>query len=202
MFILAGKHHLEAEAEMCWLLALCDYNSDHFSWQLHLASKCRAIRSISSTDQVSFAVSVRPPLGTVNWRDLTDHSVKISSDLLGCGFQFHCGMSSRWEDLVSLNLRFGKTQQTQIEIWAEGQGRVEAAADVFPNEEVDFQIHTWADFRGVAVNVPLNAGDPDAYAESRIRALLPRYAFTAPQLRRTSDSDRVIRAVEVLFGPG
>src|SRR5688572_4163660 len=111
MFTLAGKHHLEAEAGMCWLLALCGYDNDQLSWQLHLGSKSKTVCSLSLTDQVSFAVSVRPPLGVVDWRDLTGQEVQFSRDLLGCGFQFHCGTSAQWEDLLSLDLRFGKTEQ-------------------------------------------------------------------------------------------
>jgi hypothetical protein len=88
-----------------------------------------------------------------------------------------------------------------VEVRAEGIGSLEAAPDLFPEGRVEFQVHTWATFRGVAVNVPLNADDPIAYSEGRVRALLPHYAFTPPVLREATCDAGVVRAVEVLFAP-
>jgi hypothetical protein len=175
--------------------------SDDFSWSLHLQSLSALTRFPTESAPASFAISTRPPLGVMDWRALSGQSTEISPDALGCGFMFHCDAACQWEDLTDLRLHFGRTGAGQIEVFAEGHGCVEAAPDIFPDGEVEFQIHTWAVFRGVAINVPLNASDPVAYAKARVRALLPKYAFLPPHLRRTSDDGGIVRGVEVLFSP-
>jgi hypothetical protein len=201
MFTLASQHVFESDAGMCWLSALCGYNED-FSWDLHLQSLSALTHFPTESARASFGIHVHPPLGVSNWRELSGQGVEIPQEVLPCGFMFHCDMSSQWEDLVSLRLRFGETRRTHIEVLADGKGCVEAAPDIFPRGEVAFQIRTWAAFRGVAINVPLNASDPVGYSTAKIKTLLPQYAFSSrPILRRTSDDEGTVRAVEVLFSP-
>jgi hypothetical protein len=200
MFTLAGKFPFEADSEMCWLSALVGYNDD-FSWDLHLQSLSAITRLPGGAERVSFGIHVHPPLGIKNWCDLCENSLQISADASLCGFMFHCGAYQEWEDLVALRLRFGRTRRSEIEVFAEGRGCAEGASDIFHDQEVEFRIEEWVRFRGVAVNVPLNATDPIGYSESRVRALLPGYAFSAPVLRRSSDDAGTVRAVEILFSP-
>jgi hypothetical protein len=200
MFTLANQHSFESDTGMCWLSALSGYGVD-FSWDLHLQSQSAMTRFPSESVRASFGIHVRPPLGMRNWRELAGQSMEISSDFLRCGFLFHCDMSQQWEDLVSLRLRFGQPRGAHIEVFADGQGSVEAAPDIFPEGEVEFQIRTWVTFRGVAINVPLNTSDPLSYSTAHIKAFLPRYVFLPPVLRQTRDDGGVVRAVEVLFSP-
>jgi hypothetical protein len=110
-------------------------------------------------------------------------------------------MSGEWEELIDLRLQFGGICGQQIEVFAEGLGAVESTPDVFPSGEVSFEVQTTALFRGVGVCVPLNSNDPLAYAMAKVRALLPRYNFVSPVLRRTCDDEGNVRAVEVLLAP-
>lgn len=200
MFTLASQHLFEPDGKMCLLAALDGY-SDRFCWDLHLHSQSALTHFPAESVRSSFGIHIHPPLGVTNWRELSGQSFAIPSEAMRWGFMFHCDLSTHWEDLIALHLRFGQTRTAQIEVFAEGQGMVEAAPDIFPCGKVQFQIHTWAVFSGVAVNVPLNASDPVSYAAARIRALLPQYAFSPPRLRRTSDEGGTVRAAEVLFGP-
>ena len=200
MFTLANQHSFQPDTDNCWLSASSGYGND-FSWNLHLQSQSAMTRFCSESFESSFGLEVSPPLGIRNWRDLTGQIMEIPHDLLPCGFMFHCDMSQQWEYLVSLRLRFGQPRGAQIEVFADGRGSVEAEPDIFPEGEVAFQIQTWVTFRGVAINVPLNVSDPLSYSTSRIKSLLPRYAFLPPIFRQTRDNGGVIRVVEALFSP-
>lgn len=200
MFTLDNQHSFEPDAGMCWLSALSGYR-DNFSWELHLQSLSAMKRFPSVSVHAAFGIHATPPLGVSDWRNLTGQSIEMSQEVLRCGFMFRYDMSQQWEDLISLRLRFGQIQGSKIEVFADGQGSIEAAPDVFPEAEVAFQIRTWVTFRGVAVNVPLNATDPLAYSTARIKALLPQYEFVPPIVRQTKDKDDSVRAVEVLFSP-
>lgn len=195
MFILAGKFSFEPDQSQCWLAASCDYESP-LLWTMHLESQHSRVHFTDEAEAVEFAVHVQPPLGIRHWLELAGHSFVVPPELLHGGFRFE-----QWEDLLALQLRFGQTRGTQIEVWAEGCGRVEAAPDVFPDGQVEFQIQTWVNFNGVAVNVPLNASDPLAYSKARIKALLEKPDLDSPNLRRTCDESGELRAVEVLFEP-
>ena len=201
MFTLADNQSFPANPEMCSLWAGCGYGEESFSWELCLHSKNKRLRLGNETDEASFGISLHPPLGTKDWRRLHESPVELAPEFLGCSFYFHFGCYGGWEDLLNLDLRFGEARNGQVEVWAGGSGSVEAATDLFPEGQVEFQIHTWAGFRGVAINVPLNANEPIPYSEARIRALLPQYAFSAPVVRKTNDDAGVVRAVEVLFAP-
>lgn len=200
MFKLASQYSFEPDAEMCWLSASSGY-SDEFSWQLHLESQVALTHFPAESAPASFGIYVRPPLGLINWQELSRQSVTISEEESWSAFMFHCDMSKQWEDLVDLHLQFSQLRGTQIEVLAKGLGCIEAAPDIFPSTKVQFQIHTWATFRGVRINVPLNASDPVGYSEARIKALVPRYAYLPPRLRKTSDDDGAVLAVEVLLAP-
>jgi hypothetical protein len=186
---------------MCSLWAGYGYAEESFSWELCLHSKNKRLSLGNETDEASFGISLHPPLGPKDWRRLHESRVELPPECLACSFHFHFGCYGEWEDLLELDLRFGQSRGGQLEVWAKGSGSVEAAPDLFPDGQVEFQIHTWASFRGVAINVPLNASDPVPYAEARVRALLPQYAFSPPVLRKTNDDAAVVRAVEVLFAP-
>jgi hypothetical protein len=201
MFTLADKHAFVGDPEKCWLHAGYGYNEESFSWQLYLQSRSKRQHFVDETDEASFGIAVRLHLGARDWQELPQGSMEVPQESLRCAFMFHFGVCMQWEDLVSLDLRFGATCGGQVEVWANGRGAVEAAPNLFPDGEVEFKIHTWVSFRGFAVNVPLNVADPMMYAEARIRALLPRYAFSLPVLRKTSDDGGTVHAIEVLFAP-
>ncbi len=201
MFTLAESHSFPADPEMCSLWAGYGYAEECFSWELCLHSKNKRLRLGNETDEASFGISLYPPLGATDWRRLRESPIELSPECLACSFYFHFGCYGEWEDLLNLDLGFGEARGGRVEVWANGSGSVEAAPDLFPDGQVEFQVHTWATFRGVAVNVPLNAGDPVAYSGARVRALLPQYAFSPPVLRKTNDDAGVVRAVEVLFAP-
>jgi len=201
MFTLADKNPFSADAEGCWLSAGYGYAEESFSWTLSLQSGTKQLRLGGQTGDASFGIYLHPPLGAKDWRDLRESPVELSPELLSCSFYFHFGCGGEWEDLLSLNLRFGGARNGQVEVWADGFGSVEAAPDLFLADQVEFQIHTWATFRGVAINVPLNASDAIAYSETRIRALLPRYVYSTPVLRKTDDDAGIVCAAEVLFTP-
>ena len=200
MFKLAEQFSFEQDTEACWLAASCGYGAD-ISWQLHLQSKSAMTHLSSGPVLASLAIYTRPPLGATSWRDLPGRQMEIPSDVLHCGFQFRRDMFAEWEDLLDLHLEFGAINNKHIEVFAEGHGAAEAAADIFPSGEISFRIQTLAVFRGVGVNVPLNATDPLEYSTVRVKALLPHYSFVPAVLRKTSDEDGTLRAVEVLFGP-
>jgi hypothetical protein len=168
---------------------------------LCLHSKSKRLRLGNETDEGSFGICLHPPLGPKDWRHLNEAPIEVSPELLGCSFYFNFGCYGEWEDLLSLDLRFGEARNCQVEVWVGGSGSVEAAPDLFPEGMVEFQIHTWATFRGVAINIPLNATDPVPYSEAKIKTLLPHYAFSPPVLRKTNDDTGVLRGVEVLFAP-
>lgn len=200
MFILANRYSFAPDEKGCWLHASSGYGSD-FSWNLSLSAQTALTDFPRESVKASFGIGVEPPLGVKHWKELSGERVEISREILRCGLRFSYDMSSEWEDLTALDLRFGQVRDTQLEIWATGSGSVEAATEIFPEGVVEFQVHTWVSFRGVAINVPLNVADPVLYSESRIRAWLPQYQFLPPQLRRTSDNTGVVRAVEVLLSP-
>jgi hypothetical protein len=195
MFTLAGKFSFEPDQSQCWLGAHCDYESP-FSWTLHLGSQHSRVRFTDDAEPVGFAVHVQPPIDARPWLELAGHSFVVPREFLRGGFRFE-----QWEDLLALHLRFGKTRGTQMEVWAEGRGCVEAVPDVFPDGRVEFQIQTWVNFNGVAVNVPLDASDPLAHSKARMKALLGKPELDSPKLRRTRDESGELRAIEVLFEP-
>jgi len=200
MFMIVGQHSFEPDLGMCWLSTSCGY-SDDFSWDMNLQSRDVLTHFQSESVPASFGIHARPVLGVRNWRDLPGQEIEVLPEALRCGFMFSFDMSRQWENLIDLHLRFGQVLGTQIEVFAEGRGCVEAAPDVFPEGEVGFQIQTWATFRGIGVNVPLNAGDPLGYSVAKIKALLPRYCCSPPILKRTNDDSGTLCAVEVLFSP-
>jgi hypothetical protein len=195
MFILAGKFSFEPDQSQCWLAASCDYESP-FSWAINLGSQCTHVHFTDEAEPVEFAVHVQPPLGIRHWLELSGRSFVVPPESLHMGFKLE-----QWEDLQALQLRFGQTRGTQIEVWADGCGCVEAAPDFFPDGQVEFQIQTWVNFNGVSVNVPLSAGDPIAYSKTRIKALLEKHDLDTAKVRRTCDASGELLAVEVLFQP-
>ena len=201
MFTLADSHSFPADLENCSLRAGYGYDEESFWWELCLHSQNKRLHLGKETDEASFGVRLRPSLGAKDWLRLHESPVELSPERLACSFYFHFGCYGEWEDLLDLDLRFGEARGGRVEVWANGCGSVEAAPDLLPEGEVEFRIHTWASFRGVAVNVPLNASDAMRCAEARIRKLLPHYAFAKALLRKTSDESGVVRAVEVLFAP-
>lgn len=146
MFTLADKHSFVGDPEMCWLHAGYRYSEESFSWQLHLQSQNKRLHLADETNEASFGIALRPHLGARDWRELPRGSMEIPPELLGCSFMFHFGAYMQWEDLLSLDLRFGTACGGQLEVWADGRGAVEAAPDLFPEGEVEFHIHTWSVF--------------------------------------------------------
>jgi hypothetical protein len=202
MFTLARNHSFADDPEKCSLWAGYGFGEESFLWQLRLHSENKRLRLGKETEEASFGITVHPSLGAKDWRHLNDSPVKLSAECLApCSFYFHFGCYGEWEDLQVLDLRFGESRGRQVEVWVKGSGSVKAAPDLFPGGQVEFQIHTWVTFRGVTINVPLNAGHPVAYSEARVRALLPQYAFSPPVLRKTNNDAGAVRAVEVLFAP-
>ncbi|HEY1171775.1 MAG TPA: hypothetical protein VGH19_10420 [Verrucomicrobiae bacterium] len=198
MFTLVKKYVFKPDDDACCLTASYGYSED-FSWTLQLQSQSHLTSFPNEAVEVLFGMQVHPLVGRVSWYELIGKSVEM--DRQECGFRFDCDMSSHWEDIIALRLRFGQIRGAQLEVFAEGRASVEAAPDIFPDGEVEFHIHAWAKFSGVAIHVPLNAADPIDYATAKIKTILPRYAFVAPVLRRTSDDKGLVRAVEVLFKP-
>lgn len=120
------------------------YAEGCISWELCLHSKKKRLRLGKEIEEASFAISLHPPLGAKDWRRLRGSPVKLSPECLACSFYFHFGCYGEWEDLLSLDLGFGEGRAGRVEIWANGSGGVEAAPDLFPDGQVEFQIHTWA----------------------------------------------------------
>jgi hypothetical protein len=131
MFLLANKYSFEQDTEACSLSAHCGYSED-FSWTLQLASQSVLTRLQHKSARASFSISVRPPLGKVHWQDLPGSSFEIPAGAGRNLFQFQFNMYAEWEELTDLHLRFGQTRDTQIEVFAEGHGCVEAWPDFFP----------------------------------------------------------------------
>jgi len=200
MFILDGQHSFRPDPRSCHLWASIGY-SEEILWGLSLGSEVSLTRFASESDDASFGIDANPPLDIRSWRQLPTDELDIPSQPRLGSFWFHCGMSKQWEDINWLRLRFGRIDGPRIEVWANGQGCVEHAPGHFPDGTTEFQIQTWVEFRGVGVNIPLNAGNPIAYAESKVRTMLPTYEFARPVLRQTNDTDAKALAIEVLFGP-
>ena len=131
MFTLDNKYSFEAEAKSCWLHTSVGYGENYLSWVLHLGSQSVITHFSSESALGSFCVHTKPPLGGISWRDLSGKNLIVPPEGLDYGFNFHCGMSAQWEDLIELRLRFGQTRSTEIEVFAEGRGSVEAAPDIF-----------------------------------------------------------------------
>lgn len=201
MFTLATQHTFEPDPHQCWVSANVGYDSNVVSWHLHLECLTSLTQFSAEPVLASFGIDSDLPMTLSTWQDLTGLSLDISGEPLPCGFMFHCDMSRQWENLFRLRLRFDQTCGAQIEVFAEGRACVEAEPDIFPEGEVGFQIDTLVTFTGVSINVPLNAADPLSYSTTRIKALLPHFAFSPPILRQTKDESGQILAIEALFRP-
>lgn len=205
MFTLDNRFTFRPNTDGCWLAATIGYHGQEgVSWHLHLHSEPAHISLIppeercSGWDQVSFGIDCdRLALNVTDWKELPGRELDLPENSLGCAFSIF-----QWEDLVSLRLRFGEAPARQIEVSAEGTGLAESLPEWFPDGAVSFQIQAWATFTGVTINVPLDAGDAVAYAQCRIRELLPAYVYGQPGMRRTDDEHGKARIIEVLCPPG
>ena len=152
MFRLAGKYVFESDVKTCRLSAHSGYE-DGFVWDLDLQSQVQLTLYPSGSVRSSFGLQVYPPLGVLDWRELPGQSVTMCDAALERGFMFHYDMSKQWGDTLTLHLQFGQTRGPNIEVFAEGRGCIEAAQDIFPDGQAAFQIHAWAAFGGVGINV-------------------------------------------------
>jgi hypothetical protein len=140
-------------------------------------------------------------LATVSWKELAGRFFDIAIDPMKQNFQYTEDMFSQWDALLTLHLQFGAVRGTEIELTARGRASVEAFDETFPSGQVDFRVETRVDFRGLAVNVPLNVSEPLSWSETRVKALVPIFEYSKPILRETKNDLGVVLAKEVLFPP-
>jgi hypothetical protein len=204
MFTLADKFTFEPDPKMCFLTASVGFaDSAYLSWNLKLhslptyTSLIPPEEACPGYDKVAFGIDCRGlEFNVANWTQLSLSAVDVPEASLSCAFSVF-----EWEDLRSLRLRFGRTRPGEIEVFAEGVGGAESIPDLFPDCEVSFSIHTWAQFLGASISVPVNAEDFGAYARRQLRNLLPEFTYREPTIRRAVDEDGHLRGVEVFCPP-
>jgi len=204
MFTLADKFTFAPDSKMCFLAGLVDFSRcAGVSWNLKLHSSSAHTLLIPPEerapgwDKVAFGIDCRDlPFHVTDWKELERSTLDVPDESLTCAFSVF-----EWEDLVSLKLRFGEIRPGLLEVFADGVGRVESLPEWFPDSEVTFSIHTWAAFLGVSINVPVNAGGFLAYAQAKLRDLLPGYAYGEPRIRQCEDGSGNLKGVEVFYRP-
>jgi hypothetical protein len=204
MFTLDNKYTFPADPKMCFLAGLVGFTpTAGMEWHLKLHSLSARTSLIQSEDcderlnKLAFGIdcsNLRFPV--TDWKDLRGSSPEVFSDSLSCAFQV-----LEWEDLTSLRLTFGETRSQEIEVFAEGTGLVESVPGWFGHSEVSLSIQTWARFLGVSIHVPVNASNFVAYAQGKLRNLLPGYLCGEPTERRAVDNSGTLRGVEVFYPP-
>lgn len=198
MFLLANKFSLPHAPESCFLSGSAGFSdTPGIAWHLKLHSASLSI-STPESDQGYLAFGIdcsRLHFDVADWRELRGASLEAPEKSLACAFQVVC-----WEDLLSLRLSFGEVRGNEIEVSAEGVGLVESAPDLFGHSETGFSIRTSARFRGVSINVPVNAANFTDYAQETLRTLLPAYEHGQPIVRHGTDGE-TLRGVEVFYPP-
>lgn len=199
MFILANKFSLPPAPGMCFLAGLVGFSeTTGIAWHLKLHSSSSPVNiGDPESERLAFGIDCNNlHFAVSDWKNLRGTSIDVSDQSLACKFQVF-----DWEDLVSLRLSFGEIQGSKLEVFAEGVGLVESAPEFFVGAEVSFSIQTWAQFLGVSVHVPVNAPNATAYAQNKLRCLLPGYAHSEPTIRRGVDDSGLLRGVEVFYAP-
>jgi hypothetical protein len=204
MFTLAEKFAFKPNPRMCFLAASAGYSdSTQLSWNLKLQSLPAHTALIPPKqrgpgwDTVAFGVDCRGLAFSVsNWTELAERTFEVPENSLSCAFSVF-----EWDDLISLNLKFGKIRANEIEVFAEGVGAPESLQELLPNCKASFSIHTFARFLGVSIQVPVNANDYDAYARQQINKLLPGFTYGQPIIRRAENDAGQLRGVEAFCAP-